>query len=337
MASSGHGRDDPRPLLAAAAARRLVLRAVVVRRDRAGRARPSGWPLSHPPGALVGVHPGRRGHRHALQRALDVVAHLPGRLVAVARVLGHGLEHDRVRPRRDLRVHPRRRDRVLPHVLVGDRDRRVAGERRPAGQQLVQQAPGGVQVAAGIDPLAPGLLRRQVLRGADDLRGLGHRGLRVADRPGDAEVHHLDVAGPGQHHVAGLDVPVHDAVAVAVVQRPQHPVGDLQRPFRQQPPVVAQQVAQGPAVDVLHHDVGHRGRPDHVLAGVVDRHDAGVVERRGGLGLAAEPGLEGLVPRQVVAEGLHRDDAVETDVAGPVDLGHAAAPDDPVELVPAAE
>jgi hypothetical protein len=37
------------------------------------------------------------------------------------------------------------------------------------------------------------------------------------------------------------------------------------------------------------------------------------------------------------AEGLHRDDAVETDVAGPVDLGHAAAPDDPVELVPAAE
>ena len=31
------------------------------------------------------------------------------------------------------------------------------------------------------------------------------------------------------------------------------------------------------------------------------------------------------------------DDAVETDVAGPEDLGHAAAPDDPVELVAAAE
>jgi hypothetical protein len=130
---------------------------------------------------------------------------------------------------------------------------------------------------------------------------------------------------------------VHDAVAVAVVQRPQHPVGDLQRAFGQQPPVLAQQFAQGPAVDVFHNDVRHRGGPDHVLAGVVDRHDARVVERRGGLRLAAEPGLERLVTRQVVAERLHRDDAVETDVAGPVDLGHAAAPDDPVEFVPAAE
>jgi len=190
---------------------------------------------------------------------------------------------------------------------------------------------------AVIDPIAPGLFRRQVLRGADDLRRLGHRGLRVADRSGDAEVHHLHVAGPGQHHVAGLDVPVHDAVLVAVVQRPQHPVGDLQGAVREQPPVVPEQVAQGPAVDVLHNDVGHRGRADHVLAGVVDRHDARVVERRGGLGLTAEPGLEGLVPGQVVAQGLHRDDAVETDIAGPEHLGHAAAPDDPVELVAAAE
>ena len=90
--------------------------------------------------------------------------------------------------------------------------------------------------------------------------GLRHRGLRVADRPGDAEVHHLDLAGAGQHHVAGLDVAVHDPVAVAVLQRPQHPVGDLQRPLGQQPPVLAQQVAQGPAVHVLHHDVGDRAR-----------------------------------------------------------------------------
>ena len=104
---------------------------------------------------------------------------------------------------------------------------------------------------------------RQVLRGADHLGGLGHRGLGVADRPGDAEVHHLDLGRPGQHHVAGLDVPVHDAVAVAVVQRPQHPVGDLQRPLREQPPVVAEQFAQGPAVHVLHHDVRHVGRAGH--------------------------------------------------------------------------
>jgi hypothetical protein len=130
---------------------------------------------------------------------------------------------------------------------------------------------------------------------------------------------------------------VHDAVAVAVIQRPQHAVGDLRGPLRQQPPVFPEQIAQGPAVDVLHHDVGDRGRADHVLASVVDSHDGRVIERGGGLRLAPEPGLESLVSGQVIAQRLHRDNAVETNVAGPEHLGHPAAPDDPVELVAAAE
>ena len=48
---------------------------------------------------------------------------------------------------------------LLARVLVGDRDRGVADERRPAGEQLEQQAAGGVQVGAGVDLLAAGLLR----------------------------------------------------------------------------------------------------------------------------------------------------------------------------------
>jgi hypothetical protein len=35
-----------------------------------------------------------------------------------------------------------RRPRRLADVLVGDRDRAVADERRPAGEQLVEQAAG---------------------------------------------------------------------------------------------------------------------------------------------------------------------------------------------------
>ncbi len=129
---------------------------------------------------------------------------------------------------------------------------------------------------------------------------------------------------------------MHDAVAVAVVERAQHPVGDLGGALGQQPAVVAQQVAQRPAVDELHHDVGHRQAAHHVLAGVVDGDDRRVVQRGRGLRLAAEPGLEGLVAGQIVAERLNPDDAVETDVAGPEDLGHAAPPDDAVEFVAAA-
>ncbi len=222
-------------------------------------------------------------------------------------------------------------------MLVGDRHRRVAGEGRPAGQQLVEQAAGRVQVAARVHPLAPGLLRRQVLGGTDDLRGLGHGQLRVGHGPGNAEVHHLDVAVAGEHHVAGLDVAVHDAVAVAVVQCPQHAVGDLGRALGQQPPVVAEQVAQRAPVDELHHDVRDGRAAHHVLAGVVDGHDGRVVQRGRGLRLAAEPGLECLVAGQVVAERLHADNTVKTDVAGPEDFGHAAPPDDAVELVAAAQ
>ena len=314
------------------------------RRDRTGRSRRSARPghhrvRAHLPGS-GGVHLGRlrrRGDRDAGQRALDVGAHLGGGLVALGRVLGHRLQHDGVGPGRDLRVDARRRDRVLPDVLVGDGDRGVPGERGPAGEQFVQQAPGRVQVAARVHPLAAGLLGRQVLRGPDHLGGLGHGGLGVADGAGDAEVHHLDLGRPGQHHVAGLDVPVHDPVPVAVVQRPQHPVGDLQRPLGEQAPVVAEQFAQGPAVHVLHHDVRDVRRPGHVLAGVVDGDDGRVVQRGRGLGLPPEPGLEGRVPGQVLAERLHRDDPVEADVPGPVHLGHAAPADDAVEFVAAAE
>ena len=41
--------------------------------------------------------------------------------------------------------------------------------------------------------------------------------------------------------------------------------------------------------------------------------------------------------RQVGAQRLDRDDPVQPDVACPVHLGHAAAPDDAVEFVAAAE
>ena len=218
-------------------------------------------------------------------------------------------------------------------MLVGDRDGGIAGERRPPGEQLVHQAARGVQVTAGVHPLAARLLRGKVLRGADDLRGLGHRGLVVAHRPGDAEVHHLDVAVTGDHDVARLDVPVHDAGLVTVIQRTEHAVDDLQCPFREQPVVGLQQVADGTAVHVLHDDVRNGKTGRHVLAGVVDRDDGRVVQRCGRLGLAAEPGLERLVPGQVDAERLDGDGAIEPDVVRSVHLGHAATSDDAIELV----
>ncbi len=69
------------------------------------------------------------------------------------------------------------------------------------------------------------------------------------------------------------------------------------------------------------------------LAGVVHGDDRGVVQRGRVLGLAAEPEVEARVAGQVGAQHLDRHVAVQPDVAGEVNLGHAAEPEDFAEFV----
>ena len=127
----------------------------------------------------------------------QVGAHVRGGLIAVLGVLGQRLEHDGVEVGGDAVVALRRRHRVFPDMLVGDRHRRVADERRFAREHFVEHAAQRVDVGAGVDGVAAGLLGRKILRGADHRRGLGDAVAAVGDRPGDAEVHHLDRVGVG--------------------------------------------------------------------------------------------------------------------------------------------
>ncbi|SLD83683.1 Uncharacterised protein [Mycobacteroides abscessus subsp. massiliense] len=108
---------------------------------------------------------------------------------------------------------------------------------------------------------------------------------------------------------------------------------DFDGPADRHGAVVLDDVTQGDAVDVLHHDVGQRPGRGLGLAGVVDGDDRGVIQGGGVLGLPTETEIEAGVPGQVGAQHLDRDVAVQPQVACQVDLGHAAIAEDLPQLI----
>ena len=127
-----------------------------------------------------------------------------------------------------------------------------------AGEHLIQHHAGGIDVGPGVHPVAPGLLRRDIVHGAQGLLG---QGLPLVRQARDAEVGHPDAAVPQDHDVLGLDVPVDDATAVGVAEAP-HDLGDE---VQRLPPVqlapLFHILLEGDAVDQLHDDIFHIAAP----------------------------------------------------------------------------
>ena len=132
-------------------------------------------------------------------------------------------------------------DRLLDHRGQDVRDR-LAVEEPAAGQHLEQHDAEGPDVGALVDGLAPRLLGGHVGGGAEDQAGRGAgagqgRRLRQGGRAagervvvsapglGEAEVEDLDLALRGQLDVRGLEVAVHDALLVGLLEG----LGDLHR------------------------------------------------------------------------------------------------------------
>ena len=163
---------------------------------------------------------------------------------------------------------------VLVHVLVGDRDGRLAGVRLASGEQLVEHDACGVHVAARVGHALLDLLRRQVGGGAHECAGAGQALVGLLHRAGQPEVGHLHPAVLGDEDVLGLDVAVHHARLVGGAQRGQDRGHRLQGVLRTQPTLLLEQVAQGLTRNVLHGQE-HVSR---VLALVEDLHHVGVGE-----------------------------------------------------------
>ena len=131
-----------------------------------------------------------------------------------------------------------------------------------------------------------------------------------------------------EQDVVGLDVAVHDAVPVRVVQRLGYLAGEPDGVLDRQLHFALQPVAQALALDV-----GHRvPEPACCLARVEHGQDVRVLEPGRGLDLAQEA-LRAEHRAEFGVEHLERDGPVVPEVAGEVHGGHAAAPELALERV----
>jgi hypothetical protein len=262
---------------------------------------------------------------------------LGGGAVALLGPLGQqALDDEHEAPRQS---RPQRQDRLR---LALDDGRQRLRRSRPRegplpGHHLVKDGAERELVGARVHGPAGGLLRRHVPDGPEDgarprrlvierfharIRGGRRHQLR------QTEVEDLHQAVIAHHHVLGLEVPVHDPGAVG----PGQAVGQLCRHLdglSGRGAAGPQAIPQGPALDELHHQVA----TEIESADIVDRHDVGVVEGRGGACFALEAGEPFGVRRPVAAEHLDRHRAAEPQVAGTVDLPHAARAHERDQLV----
>ena len=122
-----------------------------------------------------------------------------------------------------------------------------------------------------------------------------------------------------------------EAAVVRCVERRGELLEQLHRPVRVDRAVLEQDLAQVGSGHVVHDEEQH----PVVLAGVVDSHHVGVVQRSGDPHLPLEALAELLVLSQGRRQHLERIDSVQRDVCGPVDQAHAAATDQLVDSVSA--
>ena len=163
-----------------------------------------------------------------------------------------------------------------------------------------QHGPEREHVARRADRRTGDLLRRQVARRTDHHAGRGQA--RFLECAGDAEVDHPRTV-VGQDDVRRLEIAVDEAAGVDRHQRLGQPARERLHPTGRQRAGRVDRLLQRRSGQVL------RGQPGmlRVRIGVDDRGRERTTDLPRRLDLAGEPGPEGRVTGQFVANHLHRD------------------------------
>ncbi len=173
------------------------------------------------------------------------------------------------------------------------------------------------------------LLGRKVLGGAENRACLGH--VRCAGAS-DPEVRDLRLIGFVDHDVLRLQITMDHAVPMRESRRLEDLDHDVNGPDGIERCLVADQLLQRPAGDVLHRDVVRAV----VSTAVVDADDVRVLQAGGGLGFAPKTLHEAGVLGEAPVQQLECDLAAQLLVLGEVHVGHptrAEARDDLVAMV----
>ena len=190
-------------------------------------------------------------------------------------------------------------------------------KRPPAGEQLVEEAADGKEIAAAVDLRAPDLFGGHVVGSTDDVARPRHRSRR---QTGDAEVHDLHGAVGVEEDVGRLDVAMDDSRLVRAVQACEHARDDGDDPI-QRHGALAHRVREVLPFEQLHGDVG---RAVCVVAQIEHSDDA----RMGHLGDSARLALEALLELGIVGDPGHHhlesDVSFEDRVVRQVDHAHRA-------------
>ena len=244
-------------------------------------------------------------------------------LPAIVRLLGEAFRNDALQRGRDFgRDFPDRHGLAFQHR--GQRgDFGVAGKGTGTGQHFIEDTPEGKDVRARVYIFPLRLLGRHIEDGADGMAGQRERHFRgrAAGRTAqlsEAEVEQLHQAALGDHHVARLQVAMHDARFMRGGQCVGHLDGVLNHGPRRHPSL-ADGLANGFAGDAFHHDVIGAG----LLPDLVHRHDIRMIQRGRGLGFAQESKARIFIDG-AGRENLDGDGAMQDLIHRLIDNAHAA-------------